>query len=513
MVDTQAQKDRNAQQQLNYTKNLPPVNAQASSVQEKQASSSAQENALVEAVKLVAAANGQPPTSATQVTSAAHERQQLKEEGEQVTLAKENTLVTQALVSEAERALEVDVKENIPVLDDILVTHEQEQEQLSATTQTPPAPPPVAAAPQATHAAAIQALVVAVEANRQPQDAPAADAPPPDEHVNQHKDAPADAPAAAPPDAPPAPAAAPPDEHANQHKDGTKQECKSIYMEMSDKESSNINTFVKKLNEKHTNTFHELDIVRQFLECRDTQTQKQPLRFNLCTRKFEGVLNQKYTYTYGNEKKFDVVQSSRGGRKTKTSGGGEKEDFEIFVNSQIKYDVNKVIFDPEDANSYFAWRLHTYMMSKQPPLPGSPQVTEPVQGPGSHVVVQQEEVVPQEVVSNKQTGGTNKQQINYNLHLVIYIQKLIKLFTYRYLLKLNNKITVKDYVMEMFINMIVFELMRMNDVSIVAYMLDQLTILSGVVLYLRVCEKEKWEIDLNVVSCIVLSPIYILFNE
>lgn len=482
MVDTQAQKDRNAQQQLNYTKNLPPVNAQASSVQEKQASSSAQENALVEAVKLVAAANGQPPTSATQVTSAAHERQQLKEEGEQVTLAKENTLVTQALVSEAERALEVDVKENIPVLDDILVTHEQEQEQLSATTQTPPAPPPVAAAPQATHAAAIQALVVAVEANRQPQDAPAADAPPPDEHVNQHKD-------------------------------GTKQECKSIYMEMSDKESSNINTFVKKLNEKHTNTFHELDIVRQFLECRDTQTQKQPLRFNLCTRKFEGVLNQKYTYTYGNEKKFDVVQSSRGGRKTKTSGGGEKEDFEIFVNSQIKYDVNKVIFDPEDANSYFAWRLHTYMMSKQPPLPGSPQVTEPVQGPGSHVVVQQEEVVPQEVVSNKQTGGTNKQQINYNLHLVIYIQKLIKLFTYRYLLKLNNKITVKDYVMEMFINMIVFELMRMNDVSIVAYMLDQLTILSGVVLYLRVCEKEKWEIDLNVVSCIVLSPIYILFNE
>jgi hypothetical protein len=65
--------------------------------------------------------------------------------------------------------------------------------------------------------------------------------------------------------------------------------------------------------------------------------------------------------------------------------------------------------------------------------------------------------------------------------------------------------------MEMFVNMIVFSMLSMSGGDyFVCYLVDQIMIFIGMQIYLRIAQKEKWVIDNNVLSGIILTPYYVV---
>ena len=131
-------------------------------------------------------------------------------------------------------------------------------------------------------------------------------------------------------------------------------------------------------------------------------------------------------------------------------------------------------------------------------------------GEGATTTTTAEAAVTQGGSLHKVQSGGLVQKINYELHVSMYIQKILKLLVYRFLLHNQNEITLKDYFFEVFVNMVVFEAINMYDnTNIVCYLIDQIITLMVINIYIRITQKEKWTLDLNVVSGIVLAPYYI----
>lgn len=102
-------------------------------------------------------------------------------------------------------------------------------------------------------------------------------------------------------------------------------------------------------------------------------------------------------------------------------------------------------------------------------------------------------------------------ELNYDLHLSMYVQKLLKMLIYRYLNHAGIQMTHKEYMMEMFVNMIVFSLLSLSSGDyFVCYLVDQIMIFVGMQLYLRIAQKENWKVDNNVLSGIILAPYYVI---
>ena len=115
---------------------------------------------------------------------------------------------------------------------------------------------------------------------------------------------------------------------------------------------------------------------------------------------------------------------------------------------------------------------------------------------------------------HQQGGGRSYEpMLHYELHLAMYIQKCFKLLAYRYFLKKQGRITKSDFVFEFCINMVLFHLLNMSDASILCYIIDQVFILISVITYLQICYKEKYDVNLNIISGIILTPVYLLFYE
>jgi hypothetical protein len=112
-----------------------------------------------------------------------------------------------------------------------------------------------------------------------------------------------------------------------------------------------------------------------------------------------------------------------------------------------------------------------------------------------------------------QTGGKLTKQLdelNYKLHITMYIQKLIRLMVYLYVLKQDDKLSVETFGIELVLNIVIF--LAINNSSseyMICYMIDTVVSMLSVYVYLHVCKKEKYTVNKNVVLGLVLSPYYL----
>ena len=118
------------------------------------------------------------------------------------------------------------------------------------------------------------------------------------------------------------------------------------------------------------------------------------------------------------------------------------------------------------------------------------------------------EETDRKIKSNGQmTGGQYK--FNHNLHISMYIHKIIKVLYYRYLLNKNNEITYEKVILELLINFVLFELLNSNYT--LCFLFDQITTLIIMGLYIKISLKENWKINPDSLTGIFMVPYYLVF--
>ena len=110
-------------------------------------------------------------------------------------------------------------------------------------------------------------------------------------------------------------------------------------------------------------------------------------------------------------------------------------------------------------------------------------------------------------------GYIKKNDKDYQLHIALYIHKLIKGLTYRYILKTRKQIQIQEYIMEMIMNFALFELLQLHEDYRTVFYIDQIACMCAVIIYLRVCDNNEYKVDPNKVLLLTLTPIYALFYE
>jgi hypothetical protein len=102
-------------------------------------------------------------------------------------------------------------------------------------------------------------------------------------------------------------------------------------------------------------------------------------------------------------------------------------------------------------------------------------------------------------------------ELNYEVHISLFIQKIMKMLIFRYLVHIKQELTYKEYLFEAFVNMVVFCVLNTgNDISFTCYILDQMITYIVLLLYLKFVDKEGLEINENYVSAIILVPYYLV---
>ena len=114
-------------------------------------------------------------------------------------------------------------------------------------------------------------------------------------------------------------------------------------------------------------------------------------------------------------------------------------------------------------------------------------------------------------ISIQKTGGSLINELDYQLHTTMYILKMIKLLVYRHVFFKQYELVNKDYLIEVFVNVCLFFIFTNGDIDhMVCYIIDQIAVMIAIFTYIRVCEKENWTIDVNIISGIILSPVYLV---
>ena len=114
-------------------------------------------------------------------------------------------------------------------------------------------------------------------------------------------------------------------------------------------------------------------------------------------------------------------------------------------------------------------------------------------------------------ISIQKTGGSLINELDYKLHTTMYILKMIKLLVYRHVFFKQYELVNKDYLIEVFVNVCLFFIFTNGDIDhMVCYIIDQIAVMIAIFTYIRVCEKENWTIDVNIISGIILSPVYLV---
>lgn len=109
------------------------------------------------------------------------------------------------------------------------------------------------------------------------------------------------------------------------------------------------------------------------------------------------------------------------------------------------------------------------------------------------------------------TGGSLINELDYQLHTTMYILKMIKLLVYRHVFFKQYELVNKDYLIEVFVNACLFFIFTNGDIDhLICYIIDQIAVMTAIFTYIRVCEKENWTIDINIISSIILSPVYLV---
>lgn len=113
--------------------------------------------------------------------------------------------------------------------------------------------------------------------------------------------------------------------------------------------------------------------------------------------------------------------------------------------------------------------------------------------------------------SIQKTGGSLINELDYQLHTTMYILKMIKLLVYRHVFFKQYELVNKDYLIEVFVNVCLFFIFTNGDIDhMVCYIIDQIAVMTAIFTYIRVCEKENWTVDINIISGIILSPVYLV---
>ena len=108
-------------------------------------------------------------------------------------------------------------------------------------------------------------------------------------------------------------------------------------------------------------------------------------------------------------------------------------------------------------------------------------------------------------------GGSLINELDYQLHTTMYILKMIKLLVYRHVFFKQYELVNKDYLIEVFVNVCLFFIFTNGDIDhMVCYIIDQIAVMTAIFTYIRVCEKENWTVDINIISGIILSPVYLV---
>lgn len=114
-------------------------------------------------------------------------------------------------------------------------------------------------------------------------------------------------------------------------------------------------------------------------------------------------------------------------------------------------------------------------------------------------------------ISIQKTGGSLINELDYQLHTTMYILKMIKLLVYRHVFFKQYELVNKDYLIEVFVNVCLFFIFTNGDIDhMVCYIIDQIAVMTAIFTYIRVCEKENWTVDINIISGIILSPVYLV---
>jgi hypothetical protein len=114
-------------------------------------------------------------------------------------------------------------------------------------------------------------------------------------------------------------------------------------------------------------------------------------------------------------------------------------------------------------------------------------------------------------ISMQKIGGSLINELDYQLHTTMYILKMIKLLVYRHVFFKQYELVNKDYLIEVFVNICLFFIFTNGNIDhMVCYIIDQIAIMVAILTYIHVCEKESWAIDVNIISGIILSPVYLV---
>ena len=114
-------------------------------------------------------------------------------------------------------------------------------------------------------------------------------------------------------------------------------------------------------------------------------------------------------------------------------------------------------------------------------------------------------------ISMQKKGGSLINELDYQLHTTMYILKMIKLLVYRHVFFKQYELVNKDYLIEVFVNVCLFFIFTNGDIDhMVCYIIDQIAVMTAIFTYIRVCEKENWTVDINIISGIILSPVYLV---
>ena len=114
-------------------------------------------------------------------------------------------------------------------------------------------------------------------------------------------------------------------------------------------------------------------------------------------------------------------------------------------------------------------------------------------------------------ISMQKTGGSLINELDYQLHTTMYILKMIKLLVYRHVFFKQYELVNKDYLIEVFVNVCLFFIFTNGDIDhMICYIIDQIAVMTAIFTYIRVCEKENWTVDINIISGIILSPVYLV---
>lgn len=108
------------------------------------------------------------------------------------------------------------------------------------------------------------------------------------------------------------------------------------------------------------------------------------------------------------------------------------------------------------------------------------------------------------------TAGGKKKKPNNEIHVTMYLHKMMKMIFYRYLIHTGYTIGLREFLGELCVNIIIFLLLNDDD-FVNQFAFDQMLTSVALLAYRYMVQEGKIEGNINHVSAIILIPYYVAF--